>query len=142
MVSGLPAEERIGAHPYVPFDYECLRGGPPGLLVDDGVLYVFMAQGQNPGALGCFYRAAAEESTPFRPCAHNPLIVGAATYGGEEAGGPAANAFFDFRTVSSAEVVKIGTGPAARFYLLYEGVRGPVGAMRATLSSGWGWPAL
>jgi hypothetical protein len=120
-----PAEERIGAHPFVPFDYECLRGGPPGLIVDDGLLYIFMAQGQNPGALGCFYRRAADEEAAFQPCQHNPLIVGAADYGGVDVRGPVANVFFDFRTVSSAEVVKIGDGAAARFYVLYEGVRGP-----------------
>jgi hypothetical protein len=120
-----PAEERIGSHPYVPFDYECLRGGPPGLIVDGGLLYVFVAQGQNPGALGCFYRPVADEEAAFAPCRHNPLVVGAADYGGPDMRGPAANAFFDFRTVSSAEVVKIGAGPAARYYALYEGVRGP-----------------
>jgi beta-xylosidase len=35
--------------------------------------------------------------------------------------GPAANRYFDFRTISSAEVVQIGD----RTYMLYEGIRGP-----------------
>ena len=56
LVRDCPAEERIGEHPFVPFDYECLRGGPPGLVTAGDTLYVFMAQGQNPGAMGCFRR--------------------------------------------------------------------------------------
>jgi len=120
-----PTHERIGEHPFVPFDYECLRGGPPGLFIEDGMMYVFMAQGQNPGAMGCFKRRVDADDAPFAACAANPLFVGAPEYGPRDATGPAANTFFDFRTISSAEVVKIGNGDAARFYMLYEGVRGP-----------------
>jgi len=120
-----PAEERIGVHPFAPFDYECLRGGPPGIFVEDGVVYVFMAQGQNPGAMGCFTRAVADEAGVFMPCVHNPLFVGAATYGPSDRADAAANPYFDFRTVSSAEVQRLGEGENRRYYLLYEGVRGP-----------------
>ena len=118
-----PAEERIGKHPHTPFNYECLRGGPPGLFIDSDTIYVFMAQGQNPGAMGCFQRSIDYDGD-FTVCRHNPLIVGAATYG-HVATDVTANAHFDFRTISSAEVIKIGEGEAVRFYMFYEGVRGP-----------------
>ncbi len=119
-----PAEERIGEHPFAPFHYECLRGGPPGLFIDDDMLYVFMAQGQNPGAMGCFKRAVSDTDGDFVACRHNPLFVGAAEYG-PEAKDATANSHFDFRTISSAEVVKVGAGEDARVYMFYEGVRGP-----------------
>jgi hypothetical protein len=120
-----PAEERIGEHPFAPFNYECLRGGPPGMIVADGVVYVFMAQGQNPGAMGCFKRRVDEEGANFAPCAHNPLFVGAADYGPLQATDAAANPFFDFRTISSAELQRLAEGDSHRYYMLYEGVRGP-----------------
>jgi len=120
-----PAEERIGEHPFAPFNYECLRGGPPGIIVADGVVYVFMAQGQNPGAMGCFKRPADEDGAAFAPCAHNPLFVGAADYGPLQATEAAANPFFDFRTISSAELQRLTEGDSHRYYMLYEGVRGP-----------------
>jgi len=120
-----PAEERIGRHPFTPFDYECLRGGPPGVFVEDGIVYVFMAQGQNPGAMGCFKRAANDEGAAFQPCASNPLFVGAAEYGPLDRTDVVANPLFDFRTISSAEIQRLGEGAERRYYMLYEGVRGP-----------------
>ena len=120
-----PAEERIGVHPFVRFDYECLRGGPPGIFVEEGVVYIFMAQGQNPGAMGCFKRAVADADADFEPCAHNPLFVGAADYGPRDRTDAVANPFFDFRTISSAELQRLGEGADRRYYMLYEGVRGP-----------------
>ena len=120
-----PAEERIGRHPFVPFNYECLRGGPPGVYVEEGVIYVFVAQGKNPGAMGCFKRAVNRSDRPFVACEGNPLFVGAARYGPLDARGAAANPFFDFRTISSAELQALGEGEARRYYMLYEGVRGP-----------------
>lgn len=120
-----PAEERIGMHPFVRFDYECLRGGPPGVFVEEGVVYVFMAQGQNPGALGCFKRPVNDPNADFAPCTHNPLLVGAASYGPRSQTDAAANPFFDFRTISSAELQRLGADAERRYYMLYEGVRGP-----------------
>ena len=120
-----PAEERIGKHPFTPFDYECLRGGPPGIFVEDGIVYIFMAQGQNPGAMGCFKRAANDNDAAFQPCANNPLFVGAAEYGPLDRTDAVANPFFDFRTISSAEIQPLGEGAERRYYMLYEGVRGP-----------------
>lgn len=120
-----PAEERIGPHPFDPFNYECLRGGPPGVYVEEGTLYVFVAQGRNPGAMGCFKRAINRSDLPFVACEGNPLFVGAADYGPLDERGAAANPFFDFRTISSAELQAIGEGQERRYYMLYEGVRGP-----------------
>ena len=119
------AAERIGRHPFVPFDYECLAGGPPGLFVVGDTLYVFVALGQNPSAMGCFYAPVDAAGAEFRRCASNPLFVGADSYGPEDETGAAANAHFDFRTISSAEVVKLGKDVGERYYMLYEGVRGP-----------------
>ncbi|MBN1874869.1 MAG: hypothetical protein JXA33_11620 [Anaerolineae bacterium] len=115
-------EERIGPHPFVPYDYECLAGGPPGLYTEEETLYIFVAMGQNPGSMGC-YRGSTVSTTAelFTRCQNNPLFTGATDYGPLEEKGTAANAHFDFRTTSSAEVQKIGD----RYYMLYEGVRGP-----------------
>jgi hypothetical protein len=115
------AEERIGVHPFVPYDYECLAGAPPGIFVEGNTVYVFVALGQNPGAMGCFVGATTAAAERFTRCVHNPLFVGAGNYGPLEHKGPYINSFFDFRTLSSAEVQKVG----ARYYMLYEGVRGP-----------------
>ncbi len=115
------AEEAIGPHPFVPYDYECLAGGPPGIAIEDDTLYIFMAMGQNPGSMGCYYGSKRTSAETFRRCEHNPLFTGATTYGPLDVGGPAANPYFDFRTISAAEVQRIGD----RYYMLYEGIRGP-----------------
>jgi hypothetical protein len=113
--------ERIGPHPYVRYDYECLAGGPPGLYVEGQTLYVFLAVGQNPGGMGCYYGKLAGNARRYFRCGANPLFAGAETYGPLHKTGPGANPYFDFRTISSAEVVRVD----GRYYMLYEGVRGP-----------------
>ncbi len=113
--------ERIHPHPYVPYEYECLSGGPPGIFTMDGRVYVFVGMGQNPGAMGCYVGPATAAAEQFVRCQHNPLFVGVPEYGPLEEKGPQTNPYFDFRTISSAEVQQIGD----RFYMLYEGVRGP-----------------
>jgi hypothetical protein len=118
---GCTAEERIGRHPYVPYNYECLAGGPPGIWIEDGVVYVFFAQGQNPGSMGCAYGISGEPASAYQRCAANPLFTGAASYGPLRVADASANRHFDFRTISSAEVVRVGD----QLYMLYEGVRGP-----------------
>jgi len=114
-------EESIYEHPFVPYDYECLAGGPPGIYIEGNTVYVFMGMGQNPGSMGCYYGSAEMSAPDFSRCEHNPLFTGAADYGPRDEKGPQTNPYFDFRTISSAEVQKIGD----RFYMLYEGVRGP-----------------
>lgn len=120
-----PREEYIGDHPYVPYDYECLVGGPPGIAQEGEMLYLFVATGQNPGGLGCYkgHKDASGES--FVRCENNPLLVGALDYGPLHEKGPQTNPYFDFRTISSAELQHIGDGENARYYMLFEGIRGP-----------------
>ncbi len=114
-------EEAIGPHPFVPYEYECLAGGPPGIHIEERRVYVFMGMGQNPGSLGCYVGTVGQRAEAFARCQHNPLFVGAAEYGPLELRGLEAAPYFDFRTISSAEVQRIGD----RYYALYEGVRGP-----------------
>jgi hypothetical protein len=114
---------RVNPHPFVPAasDYDCLSGAPPGLYIDGDQMYVFVGMGQNPGHLGCYTGPVAGGAAGLAPCAANPLLTGADSYGPAEAQGAAGNAYFDFRTLSSADVVRVGE----RYYLTYEGVRGP-----------------
>lgn len=114
-------EERIGPHPYVPRNYDCLVGAPPGVYTEGNRVYVFVGLGQNPGSMGCYYGTLGTPAGWFAKCANNPLFTGAREYGPPEEKGPPANPFFDFRTISSAEALKIGD----RYYMLYEGIRGP-----------------
>ncbi len=113
----------IGPHPFVPAEaeYDCLSGAPPGLYIEGEQMYVFVGMGKNPSHLGCYTGPVAEGAPGLVPCANNPLFAGAGEYGPHEAAGADANPYFDFRTVSSAEVLRVGE----RYYLTYEGVRGP-----------------
>lgn len=113
--------ERIGVHPYTLHYYDCLVGGPPGVYAEGDTLYVFVGLGRNPGAMGCYFGPIDGPVLLFRKCRHNPLFDGAGEYGPKDEIGPSTNPFFDFRTISSAEVQRVGN----RYYMLYEGVRGP-----------------
>ena len=114
-------EERIHAHPFVPYEYECLAGGPPGIFVEGGRLYIFVGLGQNPGSMGCYTGSATSTGEQLTRCQHNPLFVGAGEYGPLDEKSAQTNPYFDFRTISSAEVQRVGS----HVYMLYEGVRGP-----------------
>jgi hypothetical protein len=116
-----PEGEEIGVHPFVAHQYDCLAGGPPGVFIENRRLYVFVAMGQNPGAMGCYYGAANAPAENLRKCRNNPIIVGSDDYGPLGERSSHANPYFDFRTISSADVHKIGN----RYYMLYEGIRGP-----------------
>lgn len=113
--------ESIGVHPHAPYDYQCLVGGPPGLFIENGEIYIFVGLGRNPGAMGCYRGPVGGEVGLMQKCENNPLFGGVEQYGVDVAPGPDANPFFDFRTISSAELMRIGE----RVYMLYEGVRGP-----------------
>lgn len=119
------AEAVIGVHPYTPLSYDCLMGSPPGIYIDDRSdppeLYVFVGMGQNPGSMGCLRGPVDAPAGLLRLCDHSPLFTGNTDYGPLESTGPDANAHFDFRTISSAEVIRLEN----RYYMLYEGVRGP-----------------
>jgi hypothetical protein len=119
------AEESIGPHPHAPDHYDCLVGSPPGIAVANNSqsleTFVFVGIGQNPGSMGCYRGYVGSHPTLLRKCDSNPLFTGAPTYGVPSQTGPQANTHFDFRTISSAEVTMLGD----RYYMLYEGVRGP-----------------
>jgi hypothetical protein len=121
-----PEVARIGAHPFAPANYDCLAGSPPGLYVDTQVeppqLYVFIGLGQNPSGMGCYRGPVNAPPALMKACDHNPLFTGSSQYGPvDDLPLAAANIHFDFRTISSAEIVRVGE----RHYLFYEGVRGP-----------------
>ncbi len=121
-----PAYEHIGEHPFIPYDYECLSGGPPGLFIEGDTVYVFVAGGQNPSNMICYEGRAGQDPETYKRCDNNPLFSSMATeYGPLELRGKQANPYWDFKTISSAEVAALGEGDNRRFYMLYEGIRGP-----------------
>lgn len=110
----------IGPHPLITQDYYCLSGAPPGIFVEGDWLYVFVGMGKNPAHLGCFYGLREQGAAGLRLCETNPLFTGATEHGPTNEFGPAANPYFDFHIISSAEALKVGE----RYYLAYEGIRG------------------
>ncbi len=118
------AAESIGTHPNIYNEAEygnCLVGAPPGIYVEGSLLYVFVGLGRDPGHMGCYVGNKSAGARGLRKCAANPLFTGALEYGPLDALGAAANPYFDFRTISSADVVRVGD----HYYMAYEGVRGP-----------------
>jgi len=119
-----PAGAAIGTHPNIFNETEfgnCLVGAPPGLYREGSWLYVFVGLGRDPGHMGCLVGDRYAGAGGLRPCAANPLFSGAAEYGPLDLLGAPANPYFDFRTISSADVVRVGD----HYYMAYEGVRGP-----------------
>lgn len=124
-------EGAIGLHPYAPSAYDCLVGSPPGIFIDEksnpAELYIFVGLGQNPSGMGCYRGPVNGSPALLRACDHNPLFVGASDYGPLDSqldsleDKAAANPHFDFRTISSADLIHVGD----HYYLFYEGVRGP-----------------
>jgi hypothetical protein len=124
-------EGAIGLHPYAPAAYNCLVGSPPGIFIDQHTsppqLYIFVGLGQNPSGIGCYRGPLDGPTSLMRACDHNPLFTGATEYGpiGNETishnQSTNVNRYFDFRTISSADVIGVGN----HTYLFYEGVRGP-----------------
>lgn len=118
-------QEIIFPHPHIHYElqYNCLAGGPPGIFIDeDDMLYVFVALGQAPSHMGCFKGNRFAGVAAMEPC-EMPYLFRSDTdhYGPVDVLGPAANPYFEFRTISSAAVVRVGD----RFYMTYEGIRGP-----------------
>ncbi|MBN1428208.1 MAG: hypothetical protein JXB07_07475 [Anaerolineae bacterium] len=112
--------EQIGQHPSFTPDGNCMVGGPPGLTIADGQIFVFVGLGQNPGHMGCM-KTSLGSSYFFHRCSTNPLFDGASEYGPIDASGAAANPYFDFRFVTSADVIEMD----GYYYMSYEGIRGP-----------------
>lgn len=113
---------RIGEHPNIRGQVDdCLIGAPPGIYVEGDTLYIFVAAGSAPSHMRCYFGDKHGDLGVLQPCTTDPLFTSASTYGAIDVFGADANAYFDFRYVSSAEVMKVGD----RYYMFYEGVRGP-----------------
>jgi hypothetical protein len=119
---GCAPYELIGFHPniYSSQEWDCLAGGPPGIYIEGDMLYVFVGLGKAPGHMGCYKGNRYEGAAGMVECDNNPLFS-ANEYGPVELLGADANPYFDFRTISSADVVRVGD----HYYMTYEGVRGP-----------------
>ncbi len=115
-----PPVMHVGASPFWTSPLDCLQGGPPGIYIEGHRLYVFVGLGQNPGHMGCLW-TRIDDLTHFTACASNPIISGAPEYGPLEARGFAANPYYDFRFVTSADIV----WSDGYYYMTYEGIRGP-----------------
>ena len=113
--------ESIGEHPTIWMDFDCLVGAPPGLYVEGDLLYVFVALGRAPGHMGCYVGQKDGGAAGLEKCESNPLFGAENGYGPVELLGSDANEYFEFRTISSADVVRAGD----YYYMAYEGVRGP-----------------
>lgn len=124
--------EQIGPHPFIAGQADgCLVGGPPGIFVEGDMLYVFVAAGSAPGHMRCYKgdrHIAERDALTLQPCEHDPLFGGAREYGPLDVFGADANPYFDFRYVSSADVL----ADDGRYYMAYEGIRGP-----DVLNRGW-----
>ena len=120
---GCAPYELIGPHPniYASQEWDCLAGGPPGIYVDGDMLYVFVGLGKAPGHMGCYKGNRFAGAAGMVECENNPLFGADLGYGPTDLLGAAANPYFEFRTISSADVVRVGD----HYYMTYEGVRGP-----------------
>lgn len=115
--------ESIGEHPHIhsELEFDCLVGAPPGIYIEGSTLYVFVGLGRAPGHMGCYVGNRYSGVWGLQKCANNPLFGAENGYGPVEVLGPDANPYFEFRTISSADVVRVGD----HYYVLYEGTRGP-----------------
>ena len=116
--------ESIGEHPNIYNETEygnCLVGAPPGIYVEGNLLYVFVGLGRDPGHMGCYVGDKHAAAGGLHKCASNPLFGAEMGYGPVDTLGAEANPYFEFRTISSADVVRVGD----HYYMAYEGVRGP-----------------
>jgi hypothetical protein len=119
--------EKIGPHPNIRGEADdCIVGAPPGIYVEGDTLYVFVEAGSAPGHMRCykgnrFTDVEVNDTSRLKLCDTDPLFSGASEYGPGDVFGKAADAYFDFRYLSSADVIKVGD----HYYMSYEGVRGP-----------------
>jgi len=114
--------EDIGEHPNIRGEGDvCLVGAPPGLFIEGDTLYIFVTAGSAPAHLRCYKGNRFGDLGELQRCDTDPLFSGAKTYGDIDAIGLAAAPHFDFRYISSADVIQVGE----YYYMAYEGIRGP-----------------
>lgn len=114
--------EQIGEHPFIRGQADgCLVGAPPGLYVDGDRLYVFIAAGSAPSHMRCYKGDRHGPLDELQLCDTDPLFSGATEYGPLALSGADANPYFDFRYISSADLLADGD----YLYMFYEGIRGP-----------------
>jgi hypothetical protein len=116
------AVAQIGSHPNIRGQADgCLVGAPPGIYIEGDQIYIFVTVGSAPSSIRCYSGNRFEDLSQLTRCNTDPLFTGATEYGAIELLNAEANAYFDFRYVSSAEVVHFGE----HYYMFYEGIRGP-----------------
>ena len=114
--------EDIGEHPNIRGEGDvCLQGGPPGIYVEGDMLYVFVMAGSAPSHMRCYKGNRFGDLGELQQCDTDPLFAGATEYGDLALSGEEAEAYWDFRYISSAEIVHEGD----YYYMAYEGIRGP-----------------
>ncbi|MEL6404874.1 MAG: hypothetical protein AAFR81_10955 [Chloroflexota bacterium] len=114
--------EDIGEHPNIRGQGDvCLVGGPPGLYVEGDMLYVFVMAGSAPSHMRCYKGDRHGDLTDLQVCDADPLFTGAQDYGPVDEFGEDAIDYWDFRYISSADVMQVGD----YYYMAYEGIRGP-----------------
>lgn len=114
--------ETIGAHPNIRGQVDdCLIGAPPGIYIEGDTLYVFASAGSAPAHLRCYKGDKRGRLDQLQVCETDPLFGGAREYGPLALRGADANPYFDFRYVSSADILKVD----GHYYMSYEGIRGP-----------------
>jgi hypothetical protein len=114
--------EKIGSHPNIRGEvHDCLVGAPPGIFVEGDMLYVFVTAGSAPSHMRCYKGNRYQPLDQLELCSQDALFTGATEYGDVNLIGADAHEYFDFRYVSSAEVMRVGD----HYYMAYEGIRGP-----------------
>jgi hypothetical protein len=116
------ATESIGAHPNIRGQVDdCILGAPPGLYIEGDMLYVFVMAGSAPAHMRCYKGNRYGDLANLQLCETDPLFTGAESYGELDAFGDDAAQNFDFRYISSADILRDGD----IYYMAYEGIRGP-----------------
>lgn len=114
--------EQIGAHPNIQGQADdCILGAPPGIFIDGDMIYVFVMAGSAPAHMRCYKGNRHADLGDLQICDTDPLFTGAQSYGDVDLLGESALEFWDFRYISSAEVIQEGD----YYYMAYEGIRGP-----------------
>jgi hypothetical protein len=116
------ALEDIGEHPNIEGEGDvCIVGGPPGIYVEGDMLYIFVMAGSAPSHMRCYKGNRFGDLGELSLCDTDPLFSGASEYGDLNVFGSDAAAYFDFRYISSADILQDGD----YYYMAYEGIRGP-----------------